>query len=270
MPITVVSSIQGLGRFIGQYPGRVDPDSHDVIVWMFADQEAGAASVVKNSGSAGTDGDLTVRYGSPLLQSQGVFSNRGGGVTEGAAVQTLGTDTAGFRTPNDSAAVPSSLEPPAPLTWSGWVYCRGVPSANSHAAVAKAYRLATQGWSDPFWTTLITIATSNVTSFSLTKGGSRIYLQSYRRLVPHVWHHVGWTYDGTTMKGYIDGDIVAQTSNAGTVDYGAHGPYFVGNTYIAAASDVTFLVQDFRVASVVRPASWFRTVYEQAVMQFGA
>ncbi len=45
------------------------------------------------------------------------------------------------------------------------------------------------------------------------------------------WHHVGITYDGTTMRGYIDGrQVVSQTSCTRTFPTGAIH-YGIGTNY---------------------------------------
>jgi hypothetical protein len=270
MPITVVTSLQGVGRFTPQFPGKTDPDGSDIIQYMFSDAELGASSVVKNLGSTGSVGDLSVRYGSPVLQAQGVFSNRGGGITEGAAMFCSSTAVSGFHTANDTTALSSSLEPPAPLTWSGWVLLRAQPTQNT-SAFSKAYRLANQGWSSPFNTCLIVVLSNSLNcQWQFTKGGGSVVISGNRRLNLNVWHHTGWTYDGTTMIAYLDGDEVGRVTNAGTVDYGNRGPYYASNNYINSGDLGSWVIQDVRIANVVRPLSYFQNVYETAVMQFGA
>lgn len=123
----------------------------------------------------------------------------------------------------------------------------------------------------PFNTTLFYV-TGGTTNWQtvLIIGGSQQSLTSPHRFMVNVWHHVGWTYDGATWILYQDGSAVASTALSGAVDYGTHGPYYLGGNFINNDDRSAVIVQDVRIANVVRPASYFQQVYQAGITQFGA
>lgn len=243
------------------YPTRVLPDSNDLIVWMF-DDPVGSTSV-KNAGTTSTDGNLPFSYGAPVLGSPGLF---------GSCLMIQGTGTNGFHSANDTspAVQPTDVEPAFPVTWSGWVYLRS-NAVNNSAPVAKAYRRANEGWSSPFNMNLCAILASGINwQASFVVSGSQVVITSPRRFNVNVWHHVGWTYDGSTFILYMDGDEVARQSQTGAIDYGNHGPFYVGGNYINSDDRSAIMVQDFRMANIARAHSYFQSVYQKGYTQFGA
>ena len=245
------------------YPTRVAPDGNDIIVWM-CDDPANSA-VIASTGSAGSVGNLAVSYGSPRTGVPGIF---------GDALHVPASAASGYHTANDTAAISPTLEPAFPVTFSGWVLLKSGPSSNS-AVFAKSYRLANQGWSNPFHMNGMYLVSGGVFGGTdwgavLIVGGSDVTLNSARRFNYNRWHHFGWTYDGTVFILYQDGDEVARVAQSGAIDYGNHGPWYMGGNYISGGELSSVIIQDCRVANVARPASYFKNVFEKATMQFGA
>jgi hypothetical protein len=86
----------------------------------------------------------------------------------------------------------------------------------------------------------------------------------------YSWNHIGMTYDGAYVKAYINGRLVLNTAKTGAIDYGAHGQWVIGatpgseknfNGYEITNCGLCGYVDDVRVASVIRSASWFSDVW---------
>ena len=87
------------------------------------------------------------------------------------------------------------------------------------------------------------------------------------------WNHFGLTYDGSRLKGYVNGRWVYDVAKTGAIDYGNHGPWIFGAT---PGSEKTFngyeitdcrlygYLDDIRIADVARPFSWFQEVWAKA------
>lgn len=67
-----------------------------------------------------------------------------------------------------------------------------------------------------------------------------------------AWHHAALTFDGTTIKLYLDGVEVGTASHSGTIDYGADPTltrWCVGGNVVASAEYLSGEWADFRVYS---------------------
>lgn len=105
-------------------------------------------------------------------------------------------------------------------------------------------------------------------TWALVVGGSQTTLSVPADLAVGIWHHIGMTYDGTTMRAFVDGDEVASKSQSGALDYGTNGDWGLGVPY--SGNFWPYYVADVRIANVARSPAWFRYVYERAVMQLGS
>jgi hypothetical protein len=86
-----------------------------------------------------------------------------------------------------------------------------------------------------------------------------------------VWHHLAGTYDGTTMKIYVDGVVVAQQAASGTIatttnnlNIGSKTPGgTLGNHFLGALDDV-------RVYGVALPPEYIRYLQTQVDQDVGS
>jgi len=249
------------------YPAtRIAPDASDKLVYVC--DEAPNSAMIKNSGTFGAPVDLVTKQVSglyPINGSPGLF---------GGALDITSAAVNGYETGNPTVALPTAYNIPVPITVSGWILVRYFPTTAA-SPFAKAYR-PSGTWSNPFitfhWMVVLTTGGTNSNNWDMRltiAGGLNIYAAS-RRLNHNTWHHVGWTWDGATLRIYQDGDQIRQDSVAGALDYGTSGPYMIGADPPAPGGDQgPYLIQDVRVANVVRPASYFRQVYQKGVLQFG-
>lgn len=72
----------------------------------------------------------------------------------------------------------------------------------------------------------------------------------------HGWHHVAGTYDGATMRLFIDGLQVASLAKTGVLNPNSTGPIVIGqNTYNPGSSTYEGVIDEVRIWSVARTAS---------------
>lgn len=260
--VTVVSSTGTSNALAFTYtvlPRRILPDVNDIIVWACTDVEG--SSTLANTGTLGSAANLSVQYGSPILQAEGVFT--------GGCVQIFSDQNNGWHTPNDTVATSASLQPAFPVTISCWVNPRWI-SSQTYNIFCKSYRVAQSGWNSPWVSIGCNVnGNSSILNFYVTTAGTIRVVTSPVPLHPGLWHHIGMTYDGSYQKVYVDGDLVCDVSLTGAIDYGTGGPWMFGTNYITGADRGGWLVQDVRVANVARDATYFRTAYERALMRFG-
>jgi len=242
---------------------RIAPDGYDVLVLPLND---GPGTHV-NYGTSGTPGNWT-DYGNPVSGVQGLL---GDAVYIPSTYLTTVHDGCGGG--NDILVTPN-------ISLSGWVYMRKILDGNSAYAFEifnKQYFL--NAWSNPFitfgiqlealasgpsggWTFYMTVAgilrsvtmgDGNLTGKNLINWGR--------------WCHVGGTWDGTTLIAYLNGSMVGSSSAfPGTIDYGTAGNRGQWYTGAVPGSNPTnqnpaILVQDIRVANIVRPQSYFANIY---------
>lgn len=229
---------------------RVAPDANDVLVLMLDE----STSTKTNAGTAGASGNWT-DYGSPISNCQGLL---GGAMYIPSAYLVNSRNGCGGA--NDVLVTPS-------LSLSGWVFTRRWMNYPGEL-FNKQYFL--NGWTNPF-------LTFGFQSNSNTDGQCDLYitlggvLQSVVRaptafpLAQGKWNHIGGTWDGSTVRFYINGTLVQTGSFSGTIDYGTlgnRGQWYVGGIPGTTTNqDGCIIVQDIRVANVVRPQSYFANIY---------
>lgn len=94
-------------------------------------------------------------------------------------------------------------------------------------------------------------------SFNISLGAGWVELNSAPVMATGQWYHVAGTYDGTTMKIYINGSEVGSSTNAGTIDNGNYN-LTIGRAAYTAGGNRYFdgNIDEVRVWSdAVTPAS---------------
>lgn len=98
--------------------------------------------------------------------------------------------------------------------------------------------------------------------------------QEHLRLQPGQWNHFGFTYDGVTVKSFINGTDGPTLAKAGPIDYGSHGDWVIGSNELIGGAGLDTpngRIQDVRFDSVVKPLSFFEQYHEAvAGLQFRA
>lgn len=228
---------------------RIAADANDVFVMFLND---GPTTHV-NTGTAGTAGNWT-DYGNPISGVQGLL---GDAMYMPSSYISPNHDGCGGG--NDILVTPN-------ISMSGWVYVRRQPNYFPEI-FNKQYFL--NGWSNPFLSFGIQMdnGSNGGWTFYLTTAGvlHSVGMGAAHPMPQSRWCHVGGTWDGTTLTAYLNGSSVGNANFTSAIDYGTLGNR--GQWYSGAVpgsgtiQGPPILVQDVRVANVVRPQSYFANIY---------
>lgn len=232
---------------------RVLPDGNDVMVH----QLSGSGPVRTNTGTAGSSGNWT-DYGGPISGVQGLL---GDAMNIPGTYLTSNIDGSGGA--NDVLITPN-------ISISGWIFLKRITNYFGEI-FNKQYFL--NGWSSPFLT--FGFQTDNTNDGSckayLTTAGTlhNVQLPSSFYMSPSRWYHLGSTWDGTTLTFYLNGVLTNSATFTGTIDYntaGNRGQWYVGGIPGTGVNQTTgMLVQDIRIANIVRPQSYFANIYYNGI-----
>lgn len=255
---------------------RIAPDNNDIVVWRL--DEATAPFVNSStSGSAPSHliSDLSSISGPILTQQPSPFAPFG----PGSAVQMPGTNSG---SPRNFIAGANNFLPQPPITVSCWYYQRAYNSTGiSQHGVTK--QTTTGVWSGVTFGSIVLAQNRQYASlpnqydFSFTTtsggaGGSAVLVQDFT--IPlNIWAHVGMTYDGTTILGYVNGNNVSSTvtSPTGNIFYsGTPGPWFIGAIPSGSGNpeESTAGYCDIRIANVIRDRAYFQNIYQNATLNY--
>jgi hypothetical protein len=237
---------------------RIAPDSNDVMVLQLND---GPGTHI-NTGTAGAAANWT-DFGSPISGASGPL---GDAMYIPSAYLVNARNGCGGA--NDVLVTPN-------VSLSGWILLRRYTTYPAEI-FNKQYFL--NGWSNPFLTFGFQTVSSNDGQCDLyiTLGGTlQTQLRTPTAYVLPVgkWCHIGGTWDGATMKFYVNGSLVASSAYSGTIDYGTLGNrgqwYLGGIPGTGTNQDSPIIVQDIRVANVVRPQSYFANIWYNGMFSNG-
>lgn len=112
------------------------------------------------------------------------------------------------------------------------------------------------------------LAISNGVAFSLFVNGNyhRIPESSFN-ITTNEWHHIVGTYDGTTEKLYIDGELKCSAALSGPIAYNANVGWAIGGNPMPnnrADSFANCYLSDCRVYSTALSAEDVKELYEQS------
>lgn len=229
---------------------RVAPDANDVFVLLLDD---GPGTHI-NTGTIGSAGNFT-DYGNPISGVQGLFGDAMYMPSSYISPNHDGTGGA-----NDVLVTPN-------VSLSGWVFVRRQPNYFPEI-FNKQYFL--NGWSPPYLSFGIQMdsgSNGSWTYYITTSGTLKSVSMGASLPMPQgKWCHVGGTWDGTTLRAYLNGTLVGTTvPGGGAIDYGTagnRGQWYTGA--VPGSSTVQgppILVQDIRIANVTRPQSYFANIY---------
>jgi Concanavalin A-like lectin/glucanases superfamily len=115
-----------------------------------------------------------------------------------------------FSNPDSYAAIPFRAlnHPSTAITVSAWFYLDNfTPAALVSAYHDGGYRLGFDDGNDLWWTV------------NLEGSGDVSLPVQHENIAPHQWHQVTGTYDGNTVKIFLDGVLRNQVNATGTVHY---------------------------------------------------
>lgn len=251
---------------------RIAPDGYDIVVWRLDESAAPFVNSSTSVNSPGSSANLTVLGGSPLLQQPSPFAGSG----TNSSVQFSGNDSGTRNTINGA----NTFIPQPPLTISMWCVLRTYngPSGLTQHGLSK--QTTTGVWSGTTFSSITLPQNEQYASkptffdFSITfnAGGNTVNASVTPDInVPlNQWCHVGLTYDGTNVDGYINGNWVS-TASGGTFNAiyysGTPGPWFIGAIPSGSGNpeEANMSYCDIRIANVIRPLSYFQQIYQAGV-----
>jgi hypothetical protein len=257
---------------------RIAPDASDIVVWRL---DEAAAPFVNSSSSPSapshTDSDLTTLSGTVLLQQPSPFAASG----TNSCIQLIGNNSG---SPRNYIGGANNFLPQPPITVSAWYYQRAYDTTGftQHGLTKQT---TTGTWSGSTFGAVDLaqneryngsgIANTSRFDFyfqtnSSNQGGNANTFADLS-ITLHNWCHIGMTYDGTTVISYINGNVVnsATASPGGNIYYsGSPGPWFIGAIPSGSGNpeEGQFGMCDVRIANVVRPQSYFKNVYNSAIL----
>ncbi len=154
----------------------------------------------------------------------------------------------------------SSFKPTSGITLSGWVYLTG--TSNWSPVYSLDYR-ADGTWTNPYQSySLEFYSNTNEPYVNMAINGSFQSVGPGSALALNTWHYLATTYDGTTMRLFVDGSDIANTTSSGSISYstsqdlavGQGSPYSPGY-YLPGNLD------ELRISSTPRSANWIATEF---------
>jgi len=143
------------------------------------------------------------------------------------------------------------------ITLEAWVFLMG-PMENPYGinqikVVSRDFYNDNQEWSSYALSILnINDPFNPKIEFSISDGGAPANIGSVEYSVSdrqEEWLHIAATYDGSSMKLYLNGQIVNTSSFAGTIGEGANGGFRIGDSFFWG------LIDDVRLWDIPRSAS---------------
>lgn len=239
---------------------RIPPDENDVLVYPLNDGPV----TFENKGTSGTADNLT-QYGGPVARAMGLLKVEDGVFNGFGAIYIPSNYIS--NTHNGAGGANNTLITPN-ISLSGWVFLR---RATNFAAELFNKQYFLNAWSNPFLTFGFQLDSSNDGRCQLyitTNGVLRSVQTPFAYALPiGRWCHIGGTWDGTTLRFYINGtEAVSSSSFSGTViDYGTlgnRGQWYVGGIPGSSTiQEAPAIIQDVRAANIVRPQSYFANIY---------
>ncbi|MBI1851219.1 MAG: LamG domain-containing protein [Planctomycetes bacterium] len=135
------------------------------------------------------------------------------------------------------------LNPHDGITVEAWVMPRSLASGHTSGIVRKNDAIDSENYS-------LEVRGSDVVRFSVNIGGSIRVASAVAPLHTNEWAHLAGTCDGTTVRLYVDGQLVASTNGPAGRIGGDSSPLFIGRGDSSAWFDG--LVDEVRISDRAR------------------
>jgi len=145
----------------------------------------------------------------------------------------------------------ASLNLAAQMTLAGWVKLSG---ANPGGVLA--YK-----WNNSVFSGYLATAAATSAGFRLGFGdGTDASASAGATLQPDTWHQVSYTFDGNSMKIYIDGNL-AHTQAIGSHTLGADSSQHLYFSTPDSGSQFSGSLDEMRASAIARSADWIKSEY---------
>lgn len=255
---------------------RIAPDLFDQLVWTLSE----TSGPYRNTGQFAPNNsitDLTI-VNSVIRTGTGLFTTN--------CPQMPGTTNfpVGSSSTRNNIIGANTVTFAPPLTVSCWVNLRQYSTSQNQTIFAKEYRdpsLSGNSWVAPFNCFCIGTTTSNGGGDWFVSMAANATTQNVVTIIDfplpfQLWAHIGFTYDGSLVRIYLNGcqmmnysgqtqlTTFAQSAISYTDGTNGYGPWRVGaiqSTGSTNREEGNLQICDIRVANVVRPLSYFKRVY---------
>lgn len=255
---------------------RITPDNNDQLVWLLNE----------TSGPYRNTGVLSPNNSATDLAITNTIIRTGAGLFGSNCVQLPGTSNfpSGSSATRNIVSGANAITVAPPITVSCWVHLRAYNTGQNTTILAKEYRnpsISGNSWTTPFNCFMIGTATANgggdwFVSHAQNTTTQIIFTVTDFPIPLGVWSHIGFTHDGSNVRLYLNGcqmifysggtqfNSLATAGLSYTDGVNGFGAWRVGSivsTGSANKEEVNAQVQDVRVANVVRPLSYFQSIY---------
>jgi hypothetical protein len=149
---------------------------------------------------------------------------------------------------------------PSTLTISAWFNFSSFPMYTSIVSKAQTG----PSWTYPYLSFLLRLDTP--TSLNTSLGSSTTYSDTTFTIPPMtagVWYHVAMTYDGSTIRGYLNGQLLGSQAFAGPINYVAD-PVEIGADYGGNPGEVpTGEIDEVAMWNTALTGPQIRTIYDR-------
>jgi hypothetical protein len=157
-----------------------------------------------------------------------------------------------------------------PITLSVWVNLRSYTTNGT--IFAKEYR-NDNTYTSPFASIFINLSGSNDGTYSLgitTSGTNQsVSVSGINILKLNTWNLISLTYDGTTLRTYLNGNSTGTLAVSGNIDYGTSGAFDVGGVVASGnVRQIDGIIEDIRFENVVRNQAYILQMYKAGLGLF--
>jgi hypothetical protein len=190
----------------------------------------------------------------------GTATNKTGTVNAAPQPFNGSASTSGSSGNYESVTRTSALEPSSAITIESMTFTLGTGGDGENAIMSKPYR--TSGWTSPFMSYRQQHTASGTELVcDITTSGSRGFVISSAVIPFASWEYNACTYDGSNIKGWINGSNNGTQAKSGSIDYSG------GTTDLDIGVDTQYSTGDFfngrrteqRAASEAKSANWIAT-----------
>jgi hypothetical protein len=239
---------------------RIDPDQYDVAVWIMND--ASGSQIFANTGIS-----------SSYAMTASSVSGAGSGARQffGGVGEIYSAN--GYFTSNQSRLLHPTGSINDLFTISTWVNLKG------YTAFGKIFFKSTNDttWAAPFYQGMGLLNTGDG-RWEIAHNGvaGAIYpavgANVAGKLPLNEWCHIGYTYDGTSIRGYLNGMLVISATHVTPTRWGAGdtdgGPWSLGGNPQNTSEYLSGYLADARIAfGVARNREWFADTYANGMMR---
>jgi glucose/arabinose dehydrogenase len=224
-----------------------------------------AGNTASDSVSFTVDNPITVP--SSLVAAYGFDEASGGSVQDASGNANHGTISGAVRSAagkfggalafdgvNDLVLVPdsSSLDLRTGMTLEAWIFPTVLPNG---------WKCILQKEVDTYF--LHATSDRNRPAAGFTAGGSVTILDVGARPAANVWTHIAATYDGSTLRIYVNGVLTGSVNRTGAIDASASPLRIGGNTY--AGEFFAGLIDEVRIYSTARTQAEIQSDMQTAI-----